>query len=92
MKKIDLGQTITILANVGVITGIAFLAAELRQNNEMMRAQTRNDIAQSVIELLRDTADTEYIEIAFKAAGKPSELTRIELAKISTNFQIQFRA
>ena len=37
MKKLDLGQTMTILANVGVIVGISFLAVELRQNNDMMR-------------------------------------------------------
>ncbi len=41
MKKIDLGQTITILANVGVIAGIVFLAVELRQNNTLMAAQAR---------------------------------------------------
>ncbi len=40
MKKIDLGQTITILANIGVIAGIIFLAFELRQNNELLVAQT----------------------------------------------------
>ena len=34
MKKIDLGQAIAILANVGVIAGIAFLAFELRQNTQ----------------------------------------------------------
>ena len=38
MKKIDLGQTITILANVGVIAGIVFLAFELQQNNELLAA------------------------------------------------------
>ncbi len=41
MKKIDLGQTITILANVGVIAGIIFLGVELRQNNELMAAEAR---------------------------------------------------
>ena len=41
MKKIDLGQTITILANVGVIVGIVFLAIELRQNNELLGQQAR---------------------------------------------------
>ena len=41
MKKIDLGQTITILANVGVIAGIVFLAIELRQNNELLGQQAR---------------------------------------------------
>ncbi len=41
MKKLDLGQTITILANVGVIAGIVFLGMELRQNNELMAADAR---------------------------------------------------
>ena len=41
MKKIDFGQTISILANVGVIAGIVFLGIELRQNNELMAAQAR---------------------------------------------------
>jgi hypothetical protein len=43
MKKIDLGQTITILANIGVIAGIVFLAVELNQNNQLLEAQTRRD-------------------------------------------------
>lgn len=41
MKKIDPGHTITILANLGVITGIAFLAVEIAQNNEQLVAQAR---------------------------------------------------
>jgi hypothetical protein len=41
MKKIDLGQTIGILANVGVIAGIVFLGYELRQNNASIEAQIR---------------------------------------------------
>ena len=41
MKKIDLGQTIGILANIGVIAGIIFLAVELAQNNELMEAEAR---------------------------------------------------
>ena len=44
MKKIDLGQTITILANIGVIAGIIFLAVELRQNNELLGVQARSGI------------------------------------------------
>ena len=41
MKKINLGQTITILANIGVIGGILLLAYELRQNNELLGSQNR---------------------------------------------------
>ena len=36
LKKLDLSQGITILANLGVIAGIVFLALELRQNNALM--------------------------------------------------------
>jgi len=42
MKKIDLGQTIGILANVGVIAGIVFLAVEIHQNNEALAVQARS--------------------------------------------------
>jgi len=41
LKKIELGQTITILANFGVIAGIVFLGIELQQNNDLMEAQAR---------------------------------------------------
>lgn len=44
MKKLDLGQMISILANIGVIAGIAFVAYELRQNNEFLQAQARESV------------------------------------------------
>ena len=42
MKKLNLGQTIGLLANLGVIAGIIFLAIELRQNNELLGAEVRS--------------------------------------------------
>jgi len=41
LKKLGLGQSIGILANIGVIAGIVFLGVELRQNNELMAAEAR---------------------------------------------------
>lgn len=60
MKKIDLAQSITILANLGVIAGIVFLAVELRQNNALLEAEAgynlaRNRVANS--ELLRSSPE-----------------------------------
>jgi hypothetical protein len=46
MKKIDLGQTIQILANLGVIAGIVFLGIEVQQNNTLLGAQTRTSRTQ----------------------------------------------
>jgi len=39
MKKIDLGQTVAIAANIGVIGGIVFLALELQQTQQAMSSQ-----------------------------------------------------
>jgi len=49
MKKIDVGQTITVLANIGVIVGIVFLAVQISQSNRLARLQMRNDIAESIV-------------------------------------------
>ena len=40
-RKFDLGRTIGVLANLGVIAGIVFLGLELRQNNEFLSAEAR---------------------------------------------------
>lgn len=39
-------QWLTLLANLGVLLGIVFLALEMRQNTEMMKAQTRDSITE----------------------------------------------
>jgi len=44
MKKIDLGQMIAVLANIGVIAGIVFLGIEINQNSNELAAQTRNSL------------------------------------------------
>ena len=49
MKKIDLGQTVSMLANIGVIAGIAFLAIELRQNNQLLRAEAISSVLETRI-------------------------------------------
>ncbi len=45
MKKIDLGQTIQIVASLGVIAGILFLGYEIHQNNRFLAAQARAEMA-----------------------------------------------
>lgn len=41
MSGFDVGQVIEIVANIGVIAGIVFLAFEIRQNNDLLAAQAR---------------------------------------------------
>jgi hypothetical protein len=57
MKQVDVSKSIAILANLGVIAGIVFLALELRQNNLLLEAQARAER-----ESVRRTAFTRWIE------------------------------
>ncbi len=59
MKKIDLGQTITILANIGVLAGIIFLAYELRQNTRATQLASAESALSSQSELDLLIAESE---------------------------------
>jgi len=78
MKKLDLGQVLALLGNAGVIIGIFLLVYELAQNREMMRAQTRNSVAEMLIGLLEtDYGDPEMAAVQVKHRSG-QELTPIE--------------
>ena len=87
MKKIDLGQAITILANVGVIAGIVFLAMELQQNNALLAAQA--SYSQFSIERERRTRLIENIGgiadiVVREMDGEP--LSTVEGIRLSMNW------
>ena len=88
MKKIDLGQTLGILANVGVVFGILLLAYELNQNRQMMEAQTGRVVwgASSTkggidlhVELAYGHNVHHSVEAIFKALGRAlDQATRVD--------------
>ena len=84
MKKLDLGQTITILANVGVIAGIIFLAFELQQNNDQLQSQTRANLYRMQAEIQRDifTNVGGVTDLLVKAQGG-QQLTAVELNRLA---------
>jgi hypothetical protein len=87
LRKIGLGQTITVLANIGVIAGIIFLALELQQNNELLRAEAANIRLQNQIGpriLILENPDLAEL-MAKHSSGKP--LTATE--EIKTNLFVQ---
>jgi len=87
----NLGQTASVLANLGVIAGIVFLAVELRQNNELMEAAARD--AQNV--RIQAYVEQRYTvpglaEIILKARdGEP--LTEVEDLKLFSRQLRQLR-
>ena len=68
MKKLDIGQAVSILANVGVIAGIIILAFELDQNSDLVAAQTRNTMSQSVIENIQMNMEPRVVLANLKLA------------------------
>ena len=78
MKKINIGQTVGVLANLGVIAGIVILAIEVRQNNDLMAANARfNRLSLSVEAYNLQSANGELAEILVKAINN-RELTEVE--------------
>ena len=82
MKKVDLGQTISILANLGVIAGIVFLAVELRQNNSLMAAQARFNQLSAQAETHIILAENPDLAWALVRANNNEELTPGEEASL----------
>ncbi len=61
MKKIDIGQTITTVANVSVIAGIVFLAVELQQNNELLSLEASRGFMLNRVETAGMIANDPYL-------------------------------
>ena len=78
MKKLGLGQTIGIFANFAVLIGVLLLVYELHQNRMLMRAQTRNAIAETLVNYQISAATSPHLlRIQAKTVGG-EELTPAE--------------
>ena len=80
MKKIDLGQAIGILANLGVLVGIAFLAYEMRQNTAAIREGALE--ARSNADLSRELAmatSPDLQNLYIKSLYNPAQMTLEEV-------------
>ncbi len=76
MKKIDLGQTLGILANAGVIAGILFLGYEIHQNNSFLAAQARAEMAANRVSYNDMMLVPENLSVYLRA--KSNEELRVE--------------
>lgn len=86
--KVNLGQSLGIIANFGVIAGILLLVFELNQNRALMAAQTRDSVSQTVVSALQLwAANSELADIIQRAdAGKdlsPTEQDQYAVYAIS---------
>jgi len=70
-----LNRRLALGANIAVFVGILLLIVELNQNRDMMRAQTRNDIAAEAIDLLTEIAYNDQYASVQRRGDAGEELT-----------------
>ena len=91
MKLDKLNQWLVLGANIGVIVGIIFLAQEVAQNNLMMKAQTRNAIAQETSDILFERIVTRDLAEVMIKGMNGEELDAIDNVRFRSIQSAQFR-
>ena len=86
--KIDLGQTITILANLGVIAGIVFLAIELNQNNRLLRAQEQHNLHENRVSFAYARMEDPAVAALWANILAGEEITGVERTRANAIFEI----
>jgi len=82
MKRIEPGQVITFITNVGVLGGLLLLAFELRQNNELMEAEARMHRTAMSVDAWRFFAENgDLVELREKEKSG-EELSIVETRRI----------
>lgn len=72
MKISSVNEGFSIIANIGVIASIVFLAVELQQNTNMMESQTRNSIVENQLSFYeRGILNSEFAEVANRLRREP---------------------
>ena len=76
---------LTLAANLGVLGGIVLVIVQLNQNERMIRAQTRHEIAMGIVEHLSAAASNPQLAEASVRYNEGGELTPVE------QYQVQLR-
>lgn len=87
MDSHRLTRWLAIGANVAVVVGIALLIVELQQNRDMIRAQTRHELAMGIVDLLQTPAgNAQLADVLFRAqTGQPLSPAELFQFHLRTN-------
>jgi len=92
MKKIDVGQTIGILANIGVVAGIILLALEIKQNNDLLESEILFNHTQIRMDIGTPLHNNSHLAeiVVKKNAGE--QLTSVEARMLADWYNSTFTA
>lgn len=91
MAAAKITRWLTLGANIGVLIGIVLVLVELDQNRDMMRAQTRNELAMGIVDLLQVPASNAQLADVLYRAQASEKLTPIELYQFKMRTNALFR-
>ena len=91
MDSDKLNRWLTLGANIGVLIGIILLIVELDQNRDMMRAQTRNELARALPEVLGIPASDNALADALIRADNGESLSPAETLQVAMWNELSFR-
>ena len=89
MKNIELGHTIGILANIGVIAGIVFLAFEVNQNSESLAMGARSTlVASKIAEQTLIASNVGGLAEIWLKANRREPLTELESYQLAVSINM----
>lgn len=91
MKAFNFGQTVSLLANLGVIVGIVFLVFEMRQNSELMRVQINQARADAAMLSNEHSFNSEFIPAILAKIKEGNELSAEEWIRFVDYFRAMNR-
>lgn len=85
-KNVNLGQSISTLANVGVLAGLILVAVQISQGTDIARAQLENDYYLTDMQLELAMMGESPVDAWVKAVYSPDEITRTDAAVLDRYF------
>ena len=86
MKKIDLGQTVQVLANIGVVAGIVILAIEIQQNTRSLEVGAYQELIGQIGDFIEMQSREPEVALMARAATSAPDLTSEEGVKLAAYF------
>ena len=83
MDSDRLTRWLTLGANIGVFVGIILLLVELDQNRDMMRAQTRHQLAMGIVEMQTAMQGDQQLVDLMVRSRKGEELSETERSQVN---------
>ena len=77
-----INQWLTLVANLGVLAGIIFLAIEIQQNTDVTRSTTAQEISNTSVEFFMRVAESPDLARVIKVATEnPGGLSEVEIVQ-----------